>query len=369
MTILSIVVCDITSKIYFARQFQEMSRKQLEEYVVMFSRTVSQEKELTSLETEKNRFLYFYSDPLYLVLITSLDSNIIEDIEVLKLANRLIFDICGVVKLTEESIIDNAFEIALGLDDLITFGSFEGLNLVQVKNLLQMDSAEEKEFRKVQMQKEKHTKEQLDIFMREQEKKRRNNALFSDAVGSEKYDTIQLGSLGGVESEKEKEESSNFSSSKKEEEEDSTTTTKTGGKKVTKSKGLSLGKKKKEIHHVEIETTQNTNSNSKIAEKNEIKDEEEEPETKFNPLNDPIKLEIEEKIKGEINKDGEFKRLEIKGEGFITLLNPLKSKGFIVMKSSTKTKFTTSKINKNLFNEKGVIQSDVSFNTNLFLYT
>lgn len=87
--------------------------------------------------------------------------------------------------------------------------------------------------------------------------------------------------------------------------------------------------------------------------------EEEEDTVKFNPLNEPIKLDIEEKIKGEINKDGEFKKMEIKGEGFVTLLNPQKQNCFLHMSSALKTKFSTSKINKSLFNEKGIIKSEV----------
>ena len=191
MTILSIAVCNSSSKIIFARQFLEMSRKQLEEYIVLFSRRVTQEKEVTSFETEKNRFLYLFSEPLYLVVITTLDSNVIEDLEVLKLANRLIIDLCGVGKLVDKEIVMNAWDIALALDDMISFGSFEGINMNQVKNLLQMDSAEEKEFRKIQMQREKHANEQLHIQMREIENKKKSNTYFNDAISSE---VIQCGS-------------------------------------------------------------------------------------------------------------------------------------------------------------------------------
>jgi hypothetical protein len=261
MTILSIAVCNSSSKIIFARQFLEMSRKQLEEYIVLFSRRVTQEKEVTSFETEKNRFLYYFSEPLYLVVITTLDSNVIEDLEVLKLANRLIIDLCGVGKLVDKEIVNNAWDIALALDDIISFGSFEGINMNQVKNLLQMDSAEEKEFRKIQMQREKHAKEQLHIHMREIENKRKNNTYFNDAISSE---VIQCGSdvntssnnnskafsgvIGGTSS------SGGVISSTKEEIE--TTTEKSinsnQAKKVTKSKGLVLGKKKADVGKYKI---------------------------------------------------------------------------------------------------------------------
>lgn len=82
-------------------------------------------------------------------------------------------------------------------------------------------------------------------------------------------------------------------------------------------------------------------------------------ETKFNPLNEPLKFEIEERIKGEIVKDGELKKLEVKGEGFVTLVNPQKKNAVIVMTVNSKPKFNTSKINKTLFKDKGIIQAEV----------
>lgn len=80
----------------------------------------------------------------------------------------------------------------------------------------------------------------------------------------------------------------------------------------------------------------------------------------MNPLTEPVKLEIEEKIKGEINKDGEFKRLEVKGEGYVTLINPSKKNFYIEMSTDIKPKYNTSKIDKKLFNDKGIIIAEVS---------
>lgn len=96
----------------------------------------------------------------------------------------------------------------------------------------------------------------------------------------------------------------------------------------------------------------------KLNKKDEIY---EEPQQIFDPLKEPILFEIEEKIKGEITKDNEFKRLEVKGEGFITVLNPSKCKSFLLLNCKEKVKFTTSKINKNLLNEKNIIQAEVIF--------
>lgn len=245
MAILSIAVCNNASKIIFARQFVEMTRKELEEYIILFRRTVSQEKEVTSFETEKNRFLYFYSDNLYLVVITTRDSNFIQDMEVLKLAYRIIIDICMVGKLSDVDIIQNAIDIALSLDDLISFGTYEGLNMLQIKNLLQMDSAEEKEFRRIQLQREKSAAEQLKAQMKEIETQRKNNHLAN--VSSIMSDTIQCGS--NVESVKNSNDNidtpvnlgvnNNSTSGVNEKDKDESKSNKLGMR-ITKSKGLSL---------------------------------------------------------------------------------------------------------------------------------
>ena len=78
-------------------------------------------------------------------------------------------------------------------------------------------------------------------------------------------------------------------------------------------------------------------------------------------MSEPVKFEIEEKIKGEINKDGEFKKLEIKGEGYVTLINPSKKNFYIEMSSEIKPKYNTSKIDKKLFNDKGIIIAEVIY--------
>ncbi len=88
-------------------------------------------------------------------------------------------------------------------------------------------------------------------------------------------------------------------------------------------------------------------------------EQEEKSEIKFNPLSEAIKFEIEEKLRGEINKDGEVKGLQVKGEGFITLLNPQRKSAIIQLSTTLNPKFNTCKINKKLFNEKKVIQAEV----------
>lgn len=237
MVLISVFICNSASKIIFARQFVEITRKELEEHVVMFNRLLSNDKDSTVIETDKIRYLYIHSEAVFIVLVTSKDSNVIEDIEVLKLSHRFISDVCT-GRLVDNIIIENAFEISLGLDDISSLGLFDGVSLSQMKQYLQMDSAEEKEFRKLQQQKEKQANEQLKQKMKEIEKEKQGKTFAS--IGSDKYDTITLGS--GVNTSLSSNSQQNNSSLESEKEENKAGASK---KKVgSKSKGLSLGKKK-----------------------------------------------------------------------------------------------------------------------------
>ena len=378
MAIISITICNKTSKIIFARQFIEITRKALEEHIVLFSRNIDLVKDSTSIETDKGRYLYIRMENLYLVLITTKDSNIIEDMEVLKLAHRIISDLCG-NRFNEIYLIDNGFEIALAFDDLVNYGYREGINMMQIKQFLLMDSFEEKEFRKQQETKEKAAKKHFDIRMREIEAAKRDKNYFSDAIGSS--ETMQLGgrqdedssSRGGFSnsgiSNSNSTNNTNNNSSNINQYDDSSSNVVT--KKPKTTKGLSLGKKKHHVEEVILKdennsnnnNTDNTNTNTNNSNNIENEEEQNQEEDKFNALSEPIKIELEEKIKGEINQSGEFKRLEIRGEGFITILNPAKN-NFSIEFSNTSgleaKKFNTNKIDKKLF-EKGVLAPDVSF--------
>ena len=180
MVALSAVICNKNAKILFARQFLQMSRLELEEHIVHFSRNIDNSLNTTNLESEKARYLFIPIESLFLVLITSKTSNIIEDTEILKLIYRLVQDICG--NISESSIHTNAFELLLGIDDIVCLGYRNSVNIAQVKQLLLMDSVEEKEFRKKQEEKEVLVKKQMQEKMKEIEKMKRENKYMSDSV-------------------------------------------------------------------------------------------------------------------------------------------------------------------------------------------
>ena len=62
MVALSIVICSKTAKIIFARQFIQITRRELEEYVVQFSRNIDSCKEITHFESDKVRYIFIPID-------------------------------------------------------------------------------------------------------------------------------------------------------------------------------------------------------------------------------------------------------------------------------------------------------------------
>jgi coatomer subunit delta len=95
MVVISASVCNKQGKILVARQFVGINRLKLEEYVANFPKLIesgnspkepnpkSVGKQCTHVETDAIRYVYVPIEKLFLVLITTKQSNIIEDLEVL----------------------------------------------------------------------------------------------------------------------------------------------------------------------------------------------------------------------------------------------------------------------------------------------
>ena len=185
MAALSLVICNKNARIIFARQFFNITRMDLEEYIVQFSRGVDSCQEITHFESDKVRYIFIPIDTLYLILITTKNSNIIEDTEILKLIYRLIQDLCG--KINPESIVNNSFEIMLGIDDIVSLGYRNSVNLGQIKQYLQMESIEEKEFKRKKREQEEKVIRELAEKGREFDKQRREKKFNNDAISSSSF--------------------------------------------------------------------------------------------------------------------------------------------------------------------------------------
>lgn len=147
MVVLSAAICTKTGKALISRQFVEMTRIRIEGLLASFPKLLgSDAKQHTFVETDSVRYVYQPMENLYLLLITNKASNIVEDLDTLRLLSKVVPDIAGTANnLTEEKVTDKCFELIFAFDEVITAGGYrENINLQQIRTNLEMDSHEEK---------------------------------------------------------------------------------------------------------------------------------------------------------------------------------------------------------------------------------
>eukprot|EP00760_Papus_ankaliazontas_P004509 PhM_4_TR11928/c0_g1_i1/m.23325/K20471/COPD, ARCN1, RET2; coatomer subunit delta len=154
MTILSAAVLNKSGKILLSRQFVEMTRVRVEGLLAAFPKLVgSGQKQYTMLETSTVRYLYQPLEDLYLVIITTRQSNVVDDLGVLRLLGSIVPQFCNTI--SEEQLEERAFDILFAFDEVVAQGYNENITLDQVMQNLEMSSVEEevaKTMKKKQME-------------------------------------------------------------------------------------------------------------------------------------------------------------------------------------------------------------------------
>jgi hypothetical protein len=123
-----------------SRQFREMQRSRMEALLASFPKLADSGTQHTTCEQDNVRYVYQPLDELYMVLITNLQSNILQDINSLHLFAQVVSSVCK--SLDEREILKNAFELLGAFDEIVTMGYRENLTLSQIKTFLDMESHE-----------------------------------------------------------------------------------------------------------------------------------------------------------------------------------------------------------------------------------
>eukprot|EP00601_Ochromonadales_sp_CCMP2298_P007681 CAMPEP_0173192696 /NCGR_PEP_ID=MMETSP1141-20130122/13557_1 /TAXON_ID=483371 /ORGANISM="non described non described, Strain CCMP2298" /LENGTH=483 /DNA_ID=CAMNT_0014116971 /DNA_START=162 /DNA_END=1613 /DNA_ORIENTATION=+ len=119
-------------------------------------------KQHTFVETESVRYVYQPMDNLYLLLITNRASNIVEDLETLRLLSKVVPNVSGVMtNLSEDQILEKSFELLFAFDEVITAGGYrEPITLQQIRTNMEMESHEEKLHNMIKISKIESAKDQ-----------------------------------------------------------------------------------------------------------------------------------------------------------------------------------------------------------------
>lgn len=159
MVLLAAAVCNRTGKAIISRQFVEMTRSRIEGLLAAFPKLMGTGKQHTFVETESVRYVYQPLEKLYVLLITTKASNILEDLETLRLFAKVLPEYCR--NMEESEIVDQAFSLIFAFDEIVALGYRENVNLAQIRTFTEMDSHEEKVFQAVRQTQEKEAKDQM----------------------------------------------------------------------------------------------------------------------------------------------------------------------------------------------------------------
>ncbi|KAI8775270.1 coatomer subunit delta [Biomphalaria glabrata] len=344
MVLLAAAVCNRSGKAIISRQFVEMTRSRIEGLLAAFPKLMGSGKQHTFVETESVRYVYQPLEKLYVLLITTKASNILEDLETLRLFAKVLPEYCR--NMEESDIIAQGFSLIFAFDEIVALGYRENVNLAQIKTFTEMDSHEEKVFIAVRQSQEKEARDQMKKRAKEIQQKNRESSKYGR--------NTSYPSAGGFGSGSYRSDSSVIENST------SVDTPKPAYSKPVKqsagpSKALKLGSKKKDVDtfvgQLQSEGERVTDSSKSLNA----------PSTKtITPAanQESVHLVVEEKISLTAGRDGGLQNMEVLGMLKLKVNNE-KSSRIKVLITNNDTKGiqlqTHPNIDKKLFTQSSII--------------
>ncbi|XP_077299376.1 coatomer subunit delta [Arctopsyche grandis] len=173
MVLIAATICTKSGSALLSRQFVEMPKVRIEGLLAAFPKLMTAGKQHTFVETDSVRYVYQPLDKLYMLLITTKASNILEDLETLRLFSRVIPEYC--VSLTEADVLEQEFNLIFAFDEIVALGYRESINLAQIRTFVEMDSHEEKVYQAVRQTQEREAKNKMREKARELQRERMEN--------------------------------------------------------------------------------------------------------------------------------------------------------------------------------------------------
>ncbi|ODN75305.1 hypothetical protein L202_06487 [Cryptococcus amylolentus CBS 6039] len=182
MVVLAASVCTRSGKPLLSRQFRPIPRGRIDSLLASFPKLIPANSQHTTVETNDVRFVYQPFEELYVLLITNKGSNILQDIGTLSLIVRLISSLTPAM--TEPAILHHSFDLLCAFDEVVSLGYKENVSLLQVRNVLEGESHEEKIQEIIARNKEAEAKEELKRRAKQLEMQRREQQRRAQGGGS-----------------------------------------------------------------------------------------------------------------------------------------------------------------------------------------
>ncbi|XP_038885084.1 LOW QUALITY PROTEIN: coatomer subunit delta-like [Benincasa hispida] len=322
MVVLAASIVSKSGKVLVSRQFVNMSRIRIEGLLAAFPKLVGTGKQHTYVETENVRYVYQPIEALYLLLVTNKQSNILEDLDTLRLLSKLVPEYS--LSMDEDGICKTAFDLIFAFDEVISLGHKENVTVAQVKQYCEMESHEEKLHKLVLQSKINETKDVMkrkasEIDKSKIEKNRGDKGGFMSlqSMGSGKIDNSLSdmgissgggGGFGGSSGFGLGAEVESFSSKPKGRPPSSATA-------PPKGLGMQLGRSQRTNQFLEslkaegeviVEDVQPSVGPSKSA---------------VPPPTDPVTLSVEEKLNVSLKRDGGVSNFDLQGTMSLQILN------------------------------------------------
>lgn len=146
MPVISAGVVDKNGRVLIARQFMEINRARIEGLFHAFPRLrdTSVKKQATFLDAGSVRYVYRpMENQLFLVLITTTCSNVIDDLAILQKMSSVLSDTLSGSSICHEEIEAKSFRILFAFDEIVVGGKPECCAMDELQTYLEMDSVEE----------------------------------------------------------------------------------------------------------------------------------------------------------------------------------------------------------------------------------
>lgn len=288
-----------------SRQFVDMTRARIEGLLAAFPKLIPKDGgQHTFVETDTVRYVYQPIEKLYMVLITTKNSNILEDLETLRLFARVIPEYCR--NQDEADISEHAFELIFAFDEVVALGYRENVNLAQIRNFTEMDSHDERVAIALREEQEKEAKRKMLEEAKKLAKERRDKQKGMGGGGQSGGfgQRLDFGKFGA---------GSTMSSDTPE----AAPIPKPAAKPLKSGKGMKLGSKNKEdkfLASLGQEGVSVMKSKPKVSGKSDNKAAQEAVKTKMPEANqEPVHIRLEEKLTAIMGRDGEVSKFSIAG--------------------------------------------------------